>query len=198
MIARRNSAFLPAGKRLAVRIGINSGAVVVGKIGGNLRWDYTAIGDTTNVAARLQAEAEPGTIACSEAVARAIDGFVACRALGERTLKGKPEPLPVYQVVNAVPARLREAEAAAPMVGRQKALADVRAAMDFVAAGKGSVLGIVGEAGMGKSRLLREARRCAGERGVRWIEGSRAVRPFRAAMLRFQRSRSTVCSCLWG
>ncbi len=172
MIGRRSSAFLPADKRLAVRIGINSGAVVVGKIGGNLRWDYTAIGDTTNVAARLQAEAEPGAIVCSEPVARAIDGYVECRALGERTLKGKPEPLPVFQVVKALPARLREVDTAAPMVGRQGALADIRAAMDSVASGQGGILGIVGEAGMGKSRLLREARRCAGERGVRWIEGS--------------------------
>jgi hypothetical protein len=86
MIGRRSSAFLPADKRLAVRIGINSGAVVVGKIGGNLRWDYTAIGDTTNVAARLQAEAAP-----NDPAARPLPAPPTLRRVtGERTLKGKP------------------------------------------------------------------------------------------------------------
>jgi len=172
MLKERTSAFLPADKRLSVRIGINSGAVVVGKIGDSLRWDYTAIGDTTNVAARLQAEAESGTIACSEAVARAIANHIECRPLGMRVLKGKPEPVPVYQVVRARSVKARARDLAIPMVGRQDVVADMCAAVVGVSSGKGGILGVVGEAGMGKSRLLAEARRLANDRGVRWIEGS--------------------------
>ncbi|MCU0974524.1 MAG: AAA family ATPase, partial [Burkholderiales bacterium] len=172
MLKERTSAFLPADKSLSVRIGINSGAVVVGKVGDNLRWDYTAIGDTTNVAARLQAEAEPGTIACSEAVARAIVNNVDCRPLGMRALKGKPEPVPVYQVVRARSGTARSPDAATPIVGRHEILTDIRAAVDRAASGKGGILGVVGEAGIGKSRLLAEARSFASERGLRWIEGS--------------------------
>jgi class 3 adenylate cyclase len=172
MLKERTSAFLNADKRLVARIGINSGAVVVGTIGDSLRWDYTAIGDTTNVAARLQAEAEPGTIVCSEAVARTVVKFVECKALGTRALKGKPEPVPVYQVVKARSGKTRDTDSATMMVGRSGVLAEVRAAMDALSAGKGGILGIVGEAGLGKSRLLGEARRDARDRGVRWIEGS--------------------------
>lgn len=172
MLKTRKSAFLPPDKSITARIGINSGAVVVGRIGDNLRWDYTAIGDTTNVAARLQAEALPGTVVCSENVFRAISRLFECKALGMRTLKGKPEPQPVYEIVMARSAKARDGGTAAPIVGRTGALADVRAAMDAVSSGEGGILGIVGEAGIGKSRLLAEARGYAAEREARWVEGA--------------------------
>jgi class 3 adenylate cyclase/tetratricopeptide (TPR) repeat protein len=172
MLTRRTSAFLPAGTRLEARIGINSGAVVVGRIGDSLRWDYTAIGDTTNVAARLQAEADPGTIVCSEAVAHAVERHVECIPVGTRELKGKPEPVPVYRIVRAMSARVTDSALVIPIIGRPETVAGLRARVDDVAAGAGGIAAVVGEAGMGKSRLLADARRYAGERGVRWLEGA--------------------------
>jgi class 3 adenylate cyclase len=91
----------PTHASLAVRIGLNSGPVVVGKIGDNLRMDYTAIGDTTNLAARLQQIAKPGAIYLSEHTHELVQQWVECRALGKRAIKGKPEPLMVYEAIHA-------------------------------------------------------------------------------------------------
>ena len=82
-------------------MGLNSGAVVVGSIGDNLRMDYTAVGDTTNVAARIQALAEPGTILVSEAVWHATQEHVQCRALGRTDAKGKAAPVALYELIQA-------------------------------------------------------------------------------------------------
>jgi class 3 adenylate cyclase len=86
VLTERSATVLGPGQRLGLRIGLNSGAVVVGKIGDNLRMDYTAIGDTTNVAARLQGLSEPGTVVASESVWRATSRWIEFEALGPRTL----------------------------------------------------------------------------------------------------------------
>ncbi len=177
VLAERAPAMLDAGDRLGLRIGLNSGAVVVGKIGDNLRMDYTAIGDTTNVAARLQALADPGTVLASESVVRATAPWVDFEALGLKELKGKAEPVPVWRAVSAHRDR-RGADAAGPgatavpLVGRDVELATIRARIDRLAAGEGGILTISGDAGLGKSRLAAEAVRLARERGFDCVEGS--------------------------
>src|SRR5881296_1375669 len=88
-----NRQFRPEGAEVRLRMGLNSGVVVVGSIGDNLRMDYTAHGDITNVAARLQGAAEPGAILLSEAVHRATKSHVECRSLGPLAIKGKAEPI---------------------------------------------------------------------------------------------------------
>jgi len=162
---------------LGLRIGLNSGAVVVGKIGDNLRMDYTAVGDTTNVAARLQAIAEPGTVLASEGVYRATSRWVEFEALGEKELKGKSTPLRVYRAVWAHRER-REgvapgaASSELPLIGRDAELAAIKARIERLAAGEGAILTITGDAGLGKSRLTAEAVRVAREHGLACMEGS--------------------------
>src|SRR5205809_4912369 len=95
----------PYGVECAFRMGLNSGLVVVGSIGDNLRMDYSAIGDTTNLAARLQQGAEPGDILASETTARLIHGHIRLEALPPVEVKGKAEPVPLYKVVGTLPRR---------------------------------------------------------------------------------------------
>ncbi len=161
---------LPEG--FQIRLGLNTGLVVLGKIGDNLRMEYTAIGDTTNVAARLQGQAERGEVVCSESVARTVETFIECKPLGLRALKGKVEPMQVFQVLRPWTRAHQSAEAMTPLLGRHAEMMNVRSAIDAVHAGTGGILAIVGEAGLGKSRLLGEARRYSREQDVRWVEGT--------------------------
>jgi class 3 adenylate cyclase/tetratricopeptide (TPR) repeat protein len=160
---------------LAVRVGLNTGTVVVGKIGDNLRMDYTAVGDTTNLAARLQQLADPGTIYLSESTRRAIRRYFHCQRVGERTVKGKTERVTVYRLVEARPhARPEIAEDASigsPLVGREHERAAFTACVEQVLSGRGGIVTVVAEAGLGKSRLVAEVRHQAVDRGVRWLEG---------------------------
>jgi class 3 adenylate cyclase/tetratricopeptide (TPR) repeat protein len=171
VIARRsNEQGLPAG--LQIRVGLNTGFVVVGKIGDNLRMDYTAIGDTTNVAARLQGKAEPDTVVISEAVHRHVHHHFALNALGARLLKGKSEPILLYEVLRERSGkRLERADRETPLFGRQAELAMIEASIERLLLGDGGILTITGEAGYGKSRLLAAARRIASEREFKWLEG---------------------------
>ena len=95
------------GVEVEVRMGLHTGVVIVGAIGDNLRMDYTAVGDTTNVAARLQNEAAPGQIVMSEATHRLVAGYCTTRSLGELTLKGKTEPMHAWEVLTAQETRTR-------------------------------------------------------------------------------------------
>jgi len=148
---------------LAVRMGLNTGLVVVGGIGDRLRMDYTAIGDTTNLAARLQQLAPTGAILASEATARLVEGEVALEPLPPLAVKGKSEPIAAYRVLGLGPRRPDEAVLAgarlSPFVGRERELAVLGELLEQAAAGLGQVVGIAGEAGSGKSRLLHEFRR---------------------------------------
>src|SRR3982751_1695563 len=92
---------------LQMRIGINTGLVVVGKIGDDLRMDYTALGDTTNLAARLQQLAQPGTVVISEATHRLVAGYFETQDLGAHAIKGHPEPVRVVEVLRARGQRTR-------------------------------------------------------------------------------------------
>ncbi len=157
-----------------VRLGLNTGLVVVGSIGNDLRMDYTAVGDTTNVAARLQMAADPGRIAISEATHRLVGGYFYTRSLGELSLKGKAEPVGAWEVISAQVARTRldvEAERGlTPFVGRDRELQLLLECFEHARAGDGQVVFIVGEPGIGKSRLLLEFRRRLGDEAT-WLEG---------------------------
>jgi class 3 adenylate cyclase/tetratricopeptide (TPR) repeat protein len=159
---------------LQVRIGIHTGLVVVGRIGNDLRMEYTAIGDTTNLAARLQTIAAPGSIVVSEATHRLAGAFFRSRDLGVHAIKGKSEPVHVFEVLGESEARSRLDAAASgltPFTGRAPQLAALAEALDAADAGRGQAVFLVGEAGIGKSRLLHEFRGSLGERPHAWIEG---------------------------
>src|SRR5262245_39377401 len=159
--AVREQADLPAGAELAVRMGLNTGAVVVGRIGDNLRMDYTAIGDTTNLAARLQQLAEPGSIVMSEATNRLVEGAVESRFVGEWTIRGKAARQPVYRLDGTRAAsrfQLSLQQGLTRLVGRDRELAILEARYRDAQQGGGRVVDVVGEAGIGKSRILYELR----------------------------------------
>ena len=158
-----------------MRIGLNSGQVVVGHVGADLAMTYTALGDTVNLAQRMESLAAPGSVLVSEHTHRLIEGYFVTRDLGEQPVKGKELPVRVHEVLRPVRWRSRVDVYAdrglAPFVGRD---ADVEAILHAVAeaqAGRGRVAFIRGEAGIGKSRLLYEVRnRLEGEE-VTWLVG---------------------------
>ena len=159
---------------LAVRIGLNTGSVVVGTIGDNLRMDYTAVGDTTNLAARLQQLAEPGTILVSESTGRLVRSHVRLDTAQVLSVKGKNEPVTAFRVLGLLPRRSLVIPGARPtsrFVGRDREVGQLLSLLEKVESGEGQAAGIVGEAGMGKSRLLFEFRqRLVGKR-LTYLEG---------------------------
>ena len=163
------------GVGLRLRLGLNTGLVVVGRIGDDLRMDYTAVGDTTNLAARMQALAEPGTILIAEATHRLLEGYVRSEALGPVQVKGWSERVSVYKVTGWRQGRTRLEVSAerglTQLVGRQQELGVLRDCLARVKAGRGQVVGIVGEPGVGKSRLLYEFKNSLGGERVTWLEG---------------------------
>ena len=164
------------GQRVALRIGVNTGLVVVGKIGDDLRMDYTAQGDTVNLAARLQALAEPGTVAISEAAHHLVAGYFDCESLGTHTVKGKSLPVEVFRPLRRRAHRSRLAVASeaglSTFVGRQSELGALLSACEEARAGRGRVVTIVGEAGIGKSRLVWELRTRLPAGTMAWVEGT--------------------------
>jgi class 3 adenylate cyclase/tetratricopeptide (TPR) repeat protein len=165
----------PYGVRCQFRMGLNSGLVVVGSIGDNLRMDYSAIGDTTNLAARLQQLAEPGTVLLSESTQRLVQGTVRLEALPPVQVKGKPEPLTPYKVLGTLPRRspviCQGERTLSQFVGRSRELAVLEELLEQVESGQGQVIGLVAEAGAGKSRLLYEFRQRLHIRRVTYLEG---------------------------
>jgi len=157
-----------------VRQGLNTGLVVVGSIGSDLRMDYTAVGDTTNISARLQQAADPGRIVVSEATHRLVEGYFFTRPLGALVLKGKSEPVSAWEVIAARTARTRLDVVAerglTPYVGRERELRVLFECFEKAKTGHGQVVFIVGEPGIGKSRLLHEFRRLLGDEAT-WLEG---------------------------
>ncbi|HEX9749528.1 MAG TPA: adenylate/guanylate cyclase domain-containing protein [Methylomirabilota bacterium] len=165
---------LPRGIRFRARQGINTGLVVVGSIGSDLRMDYTAVGDATNVAARMQQVGEPGRVTISEATHRLVQGYFETRPLGGMPIKGKAEPIAAWEVVAARETRTRLEVAAdrglTPFVGRERELRLLLEAFERARDGHGQVAFLVADAGMGKSRLLAEVRRRIGGEAA-WHEG---------------------------
>jgi len=158
---------------LSVRMGLNTGLVVVGAIGDNLRMDYTAVGDCTHLAARLQQSAPPGAILVSQATARLIDSHVALEPLGALDVRGLSSAVMAYRLTGATSTAGSERGRRRPrsrFVGREREAATLRGLVAEVAQGQGRVVGIVGEPGVGKSRLLLEVRHDVGESAT-WLEG---------------------------
>jgi class 3 adenylate cyclase/tetratricopeptide (TPR) repeat protein len=160
---------------LPVRIGIHTGPVVFGPIADKLPMDYTAIGDTANVAARLQQAAEPTTILLSEATYELAQSYARVESIGPLVLRGKPDPTPAYRLLGISQARaaLRPSTATrrTTFVDRQSDLAILTNFLQQVESGRRQAIGIVGEPGIGKSRLLSEFRRQLASERVTWIEG---------------------------
>ncbi|MGD9740313.1 MAG: adenylate/guanylate cyclase domain-containing protein [Bauldia sp.] len=144
-----------------VRVGINTGPVVVADVGSPLATDHTAMGDAVNVAARMEQTAAPGTIQISEETHRLVAPLFDTEALGAIELKGKSEPVPAFRVTGAkaVPGRLRGLDGVrARMVGRDAEFERLRDVIHKVQDGRGQIACIIGEAGVGKSRLVSELR----------------------------------------
>ena len=148
------------GLELRMRVGLNSGEVVVRAIGNDLHMDYSAVGETTHLAARMEQLATPGSIRLSAATLRLVEGLVQITALGPVPVKGLVEPVEVFELVGASTMRRRLQAAAArgltPFVGRQPELEALHQALARAQAGHGQVVALVGEAGVGKSRLVYE------------------------------------------
>src|SRR5205809_4108383 len=157
-----------------VRVGAATGSVVVGEIGAGQRVEYAAFGDTVNLAARLQSAAQPGSVLVDDSTHRALEQLFAWDAPLELELKGKAEPVRAWPVagVQAGPRRQRGVPGVeAHLVGRARELGTAREALDALQAGRGGVLVVSGDPGIGKSRLLVELRAAAEAAGVRWLEG---------------------------
>jgi class 3 adenylate cyclase/tetratricopeptide (TPR) repeat protein len=163
------------GLDFAVRIGLNTGEVVVGKIGDDLRMDYTAQGFTVGLAQRMEQMAAAHSICVSEATARLAGGYVELRGLGSATVKGVGHAIPVFELVGVGRHRTRldvaRSRGLTRFVGRDTDLETLDAALEQARAGSGQVVGVVAEAGAGKSRLCFEfVERCR-RRGISVNEG---------------------------
>ena len=150
-----------------MRIGLNSGPVVVGSIGDDLRMDYTAIGDTTNLAARVEQAAKPGEVWMSQETRNIIRGYFKEESVGEIPLKGKAQPQHLYRLISDLPEmRTRFAVGLArgmtDLVGRRPEMEALRSAYERVKGGEAQVVGVVGEPGVGKSRLVYEFQKVLG------------------------------------
>lgn len=163
-----------SGLHYEFRIGLNTGPVVVGNIAEDLTMQYAAIGDTVNLAARMEQIAEPGAIYLTDSTYRLVADWCECEKVGDVDIKGKAEPVTVHRAVKEKGARTRMEIAVerglTPFVGRGQELMILQSYYGQAAEGRGQVAFVSGDAGLGKSRLLLELRRSLGDE-VKWIEG---------------------------
>jgi len=159
-----------------LRVGLNSGTVVVGNVGSDLHMEYLAVGDAVNLAARLQSAAQPGKILISESTARHVKAIFELQDLGKISLKGKSELVAVFEVIKSKAAHGSGRgfeELSSTLVGRGSELAGLDELLEALFNGHGQIVTIIGEAGIGKSRLMEEARRESSgrHREFHWIDG---------------------------
>ncbi len=150
-----------------LRVGINTGETTVGLVG-HADPQSVALGDTTNVAARLQSSAEPGTIAVGQATAQSLLHAFVLEPLGELSVKGRDKPVEAWRLV--CPQTAAQAAPLTPLVGRDEEVGHLQAVVDELTNGRGQMLFLLGDAGIGKTRILAELRQLATER-VTWLEG---------------------------
>jgi class 3 adenylate cyclase/tetratricopeptide (TPR) repeat protein len=148
------------GVPIQIRVGLNSGDVVVRSIGSDLHMDYTAVGQTTHLAARMEQMAKPGSTLLTSATLRLIEGYVRVKSLGPVPIKGLSDPVEVLELLGSAASRTRLQVAAARgltrFIGRDAELEQMRAALERARDGHGEVVALVGEPGVGKSRLVWE------------------------------------------
>lgn len=178
------------GLNFSVRLGLNSGEVVVGSLGDDLRVDFTAIGHTVGLAKRMESLAEPGKAYVTEQTARQLDGYFALRDLGDFDVKGVRDPVRVYELAGPGRARSRldlsRARGFSRFVGRERELDVLEDALERALARDGQVVGVVGEPGVGKSRLCHEFVERVRGRGLPVFQASGAAHarsvPFHVAL----------------
>src|SRR5262244_2472365 len=161
------------GVHLAVRLGCHTGLVVVGEVGGGTRQEQLALGETPNLAARLQGIAAPNTLVVSAATLQLLGGFFTSQSLGPSVLKGLAQPVEVYQVLHESMARSRLEAAGStnltPLVGREQEVALLRERWAQVKEGLGQVVLLSGEAGIGKSRLVQVLKEHVASEPQAWL-----------------------------
>ena len=165
------------GVDINVRVGINTGLVVVGAVGSDLRMEYTALGDAINLAARMEQTADPGTVQITEETYRLVAPMFEVEEVGPLEIKGKQDPVQAYRILGRKqdPGRLRGLEGIeAPIIGRRleiETLGQIHAELEQ---GIGGIIGLYGEAGFGKSRLIQEWKQAvqAESPETSWLETS--------------------------
>jgi class 3 adenylate cyclase/tetratricopeptide (TPR) repeat protein len=169
---KQDQADLPLFK---MRIGIHCGPVVVGTLGNNLRVDFKAVGDTVNIASRMEGLAEPGTTYVTDDIFKSTEGLFRFEALGEREVKGREKSVKVYRVLAPSTRRTRFDVSAerglTPFVGRERELELLLDGFEWARAGRGQAFSIIAEAGVGKSRILYEFRKALANEEVTFLEG---------------------------
>jgi class 3 adenylate cyclase/tetratricopeptide (TPR) repeat protein len=164
------------GLEVQLRVGLNSGEVVVRAIGNDLHMDYSAIGQTTHLAARMEQLAPPGSIRLTAETLRLVEGWVQIIPLGPVPVKGLPAPVEVFGLVGAGPARTRlqafAARGLTPVVGRQAEVAALHQVLERAGAGHGQVVAVIGEAAIGKTRLCHECTHTSRTQGWLRLESS--------------------------
>jgi len=165
---------LKYGIEFALRVGINTGLVVVGAIGSDLRMEYTAIGDAINLAARMEQTALPSTVQVTEDTYRLVAPFFDFEALGEVEVKGKAAPIKTYRPLGVKKSQgnLRGLEGlTSPLVGREAQLSLLNEQVEQLKIGAGAFVSVIGEAGLGKSTLIAELKKSNEESGIVWLRG---------------------------
>ncbi len=163
------------GTAMRMRIGIHNGPVILGTIGSDLRLEFQIIGDTVNLAARVQSLADPGTIYVTEEIFKLTEGFFRFEGLGEKQVKGKETPIKVYRVIAPSSLRTRFDVSAehglTPFIGRQREMELLLDGLKRTKSGQGQTFSLISEAGLGKSRLLYEFRKAVANEELTFLEG---------------------------
>jgi len=160
---------------IKMRVGIHTGPVVVGTLGNDLRLEFKAVGDTVNLASRMESLAEPGTTYVSDDTFKLTEGFFRFEALGEKEVKGKEKPVRIYRVIAPTTRRTRFDVSAerglTPFVGRNRELELLLDGVERAKEGTGQAFSIIGQAGVGKSRFLYEFRKEVSNEDITFLEG---------------------------